>query len=47
MSTLEKYDADEPYYIGYAFLAAAHLEGVIEGVRRPVMNSLCMSNDEW
>ena len=36
MATLEKYDADEPYYIGYAFLAAAHLEGIIEGVRRPV-----------
>ena len=36
MATLEKYDADQPYYIGYAFLVAAHLEGVVEGVRRPV-----------
>ena len=45
MATLEKYNPDEPYYIGYAFLAAAHLEGVIEGVRRPVIHSSLTSHD--
>ena len=36
LATLAKYDADKPHYLGYAFIAAPHLEGVIPGKRQPM-----------
>ena len=29
-------DADQPHYLGYAFIAAPHLEGIIPGKRQPL-----------
>ena len=29
-------DADDPHYLGYAFIAAPHLEGIIPGKRQPL-----------
>jgi len=34
-ATLSRYDPSKPHYLGYAFLAAPHLEGVIKGKRQP------------
>ena len=36
LATLAKLDPDEPHYLGYAFIAAPHLEGIVPGVRQPL-----------
>ena len=36
LATLAKYNPDQPHYLGYAFIAAPHLEGVIPGKRQPL-----------
>ena len=36
LETLREYDSEEPQYLGYAFIAAPHLEGIIPGVRQPL-----------
>lgn len=36
LSTLARYDPDEPHYLGYAFIASPHLEGIKPGVRQPL-----------
>lgn len=35
LDTLSQLDPDKPHYLGYAFIAAPHLEGVIPGKRQP------------
>ena len=36
LSSRHRYDPDEPHYLGYAFIAAPHLEGIIKGKRQPL-----------
>ena len=36
LSAIADLDADEPHYLGYAFIAAPHLEGIIVGKRQPL-----------
>ena len=36
LATLSEYDPDMPHYLGYAFIAAPHLEGIVPGVRQPL-----------
>ncbi len=33
---LRKRDPDKPHYLGYAFIAAPHLEGIVPGKRQPL-----------
>lgn len=36
LATLARLDANQPHYVGYAFIAAPHLEGIVPGVRQPL-----------
>ena len=36
LAALNARNADEPHYLGYAFIAAPHLEGVVPGKRQPL-----------
>ena len=36
LATCRERDPDQPHYLGYAFIAAPHLEGVVPGKRQPL-----------
>lgn len=36
LATLAERNPDEPHYLGYAFVAAPHLEGIVPGKRQPL-----------
>ena len=36
LATLRARDPDQPHYLGYAFIAAPHLEGIVPGKRQPL-----------
>lgn len=36
LAALRARDPDQPHYLGYAFIAAPHLEGIVPGVRQPL-----------
>ena len=36
LATLSRFDPEQPHYLGYAFIAAPHLEGIVPGVRQPL-----------